>query len=76
MPDHPSAVASRGSGSLAIAVLGGVAVMLAVIGVLLPPAFTHSGTDRRRAVIAFVPVSIIGVGAVGAVYAVFNAVLG
>lgn len=55
---------------------GTVAVMLAVIGVFLPPSFTHSGSDRRRVVIAFVPVSIVGVGAVGAVYAVLNAVLG
>jgi Family of unknown function (DUF6518) len=55
---------------------GAVAVMLAVIGILLPLVFARSRSDRLHAVIAFVPVSIVGVGAVGAVYAVVNAVLG
>lgn len=54
---------------------GAVAGLLVVIGVLLTPLFARSGADRVRAAIAFVPVSVVGVGAVGAAYAAVNAVL-
>jgi hypothetical protein len=52
-----------------------VAGLLVVIGVVLTPLFARSGSDRLRATIAFVPVSVVGVGAVGAAYAAVNAVL-
>ena len=52
-----------------------VATLLAVIGVLVTPLFARSRSDRLRAAIAFVPVSVAGVGVVGAGYAAVNAVL-
>jgi len=54
---------------------GAVAAMLAVIGALLPPLFAGSGPDRRWVAIAWSPVSLAGVAAVGAVYAIVNTVL-
>jgi hypothetical protein len=54
---------------------GAVATMLAVIGVLLPLLFAHSWSDRRRAAIAWAPVCLAGVAAVGAVYAIANTML-
>jgi hypothetical protein len=54
---------------------GAVAAMLAVIGALLPPLFAGSGPDRRWVAIAWAPVSLAGVAAVGAVYAIVNTVL-
>ena len=55
---------------------GAVAGLLVVIGILLTPLLARSRSDRVRAAIAFVPVSVVGVGAVGAAYAAVNAVLG
>ena len=53
---------------------GAVAGLLLVIGVVLTPLFARFGTDHVRAAIAFVPVSVVGVGVVGAAYAAVNAV--
>ena len=54
---------------------GAVAAMLAVIGAFLPSLFARSWIDRRWAAIAWVPVSVAGVAAVGAVYAIVNIML-
>ena len=54
---------------------GAVAELLIVIGVLLTALLARSRSDRLSAAIAFVPVSVVGVGPVGAAYAAVNAVL-
>lgn len=55
---------------------GAVAGPLIAIGVLPTALLARSRSDRLPAAIAFVPVSVVGVGAVGAAYAAVNAVLG